>query len=179
MKIMLATDIHGSKYFAEKLLQLFIEEKPDKLVILGDLYYHGPRNPLPREYAPIEVANLLNSIKDKLIVIKGNCDSEVDEMVSEFNFLNSAILSVGGRKVFLTHGHKFNKDTLPELKKDDILFYGHFHKNELVVVNGVIAVCIASISMPKQGEQSAYAILTDKGIEIKNLEKEVFIDYIF
>lgn len=171
MKIMIATDIHGSKFYAEKLIELFKKEKADKLILLGDLYYHGPRNPLTKGYAPLEVSKILNGIKDKLLVVKGNCDSEVDEMISEFPFQNSIILNIANRKVFFTHGHKYNIDNLPsELNVGDVIFYGHFHNNAIYEKNGITAVNVSSLSLPMNNSESAYAVLTEKGISIKNLD---------
>lgn len=171
MKIMVATDLHGSRYYAEKLIYLFNSEKADKLILLGDLYYHGPRNPLTKNYLPIEVAEMLNNIKDKIQVVKGNCDSEVDQMVSEFVFENSILLNMANRNIFFTHGHIYNIDNLPPiLKEGDVIFYGHTHINKIEKKNGIIGVNISSVSLPAQGAQSAYAILTDDSIVIKNLE---------
>ena len=98
MKILVVSDIHGSSYYAEKVLEINEKENPEKIVLLGDLYYHGPRNPLTKEYNPMKVAEKLNSLKDKLLVVKGNCDAEVDEMISEFRFENNIVLNENGRK---------------------------------------------------------------------------------
>lgn len=171
MKIMIATDIHGSKFYAEKLIELFKNEKADKLILLGDLYYHGPRNPLTKEYAPLEVSKILNGIKDKLEVVKGNCDSEVDEMISEFPFQNSVTINIGNRKAFFTHGHKYNIDNLPpDLNAGDVIFYGHFHINAMYEKDGITAINVSSLSLPMNNSESAYAILTENGISIKNLD---------
>ncbi len=162
MRLMIASDIHGSKYYAEKIIERFNAEKADKLVLLGDIYYHGPRNPLPKDYAPMEVSKLLNAIKEKLIVIKGNCDSEVDQMISEFTFAESAMLLVDDKKVMLTHGHKLNKDNLQE-GAYDVLAYGHFHVNFMERVKGVLVVNPGSVSLPKQESISGYVII-DNGL---------------
>ncbi len=106
MKLLVVSDIHGSAYYTREMLEIKKRENPEKIILLGDLYYHGPRNPLPREYAPMEVANILNSIKEELIVIKGNCDAEVDEMISEFKFNNNLTLNIKEKKCFLHMGIK-------------------------------------------------------------------------
>ena len=113
MKYFIATDIHGSYFFAKKVVEEFEKSGADKLVLLGDLYYHGPRNPLPEEHAPMKVAELFNSLSDKIIAIKGNCDAEIDEMISTFPFSPAVHVNVGGERVTFTHGHYFNKDVLP------------------------------------------------------------------
>lgn len=105
MKVLVISDIHGSSYYAKKIKEINKKEEPDKIIVLGDLYYHGPRNELTQEYKPMEVAKILNSLKEKLIVIKGNCDSEVDQTISEFDFKENVEININGYNVFLTHGH--------------------------------------------------------------------------
>jgi putative phosphoesterase len=171
MKFVIASDVHGSSYHLKKLFDRFNEEGADKLILLGDIYNHGPRNPLPTEYAPMSVSEMLNGIKDKLIVIKGNCDSQVDTMISEFSFIESAVLVSGGKTVFLTHGHVFNKDSMPSTKFDAIV-YGHFHtgfiekKGETVVANA------GSISLPKNGTPNSYIVLEEGELTLKTLDGE-------
>lgn len=154
MKLMIASDIHGSYYYAKKLVDCFLLEKADKLVLLGDIYYHGPRNPLPKEYNPMEVAKLLNSIKDKLIVIHGNCDAEVDQMISEFNFVDNYQLELDDKSILFTHGHKINKDNCP--KDIDVLCYGHFHINIMEKEGGVTILNPGSVALPKNDSISGY-----------------------
>ncbi len=174
MKVMIVSDLHGSAYYTRKALEIFQTSSSDLLAILGDVYNHGPRNPLPQEYAPMEVARLLNSIKDKLLVVKGNCDSEVDSMISEFHFVESAALMVGSNKVYLTHGHVFNKDHLPALSQGDTLVYGHFHQVTCEDVSGVHILNPGSISLPKDGLR-AYIMLDEKGASIFDLDgKELY-----
>ena len=162
MKVLIASDIHGSKYYAEKIIERFKAEKAEKLILLGDIYYHGPRNPLPKDYAPMEVSKLLNAIKDKLIVIKGNCDSEVDQMISEFTFVENAMIILDGKRVMLTHGHKLNIDNL-EPGAYDVLAYGHFHVNMMERKDGVLVINPGSVSLPKADSKSGY-ITIDNGI---------------
>ena len=113
MKYLVFSDIHGSEYYAKKIESIINVEKPDNIILLGDLYYHGPRNPLPKEYNPKEVCNILNSFSDKILCCKGNCDAEVDEMISTFEFNDNVVLEIANKKVMFTHGHKFNIDNLP------------------------------------------------------------------
>lgn len=172
MKFMIASDIHGSTYYTKRLLERFDDEKPEKLILLGDLYYHGPRNPLSEEYSPMDVSNLLNSIKDKLIVVRGNCDSEVDEMISDFPFEISAEIWVGDKKVNLTHGHRYNKDNLPP-NCGDILVYGHLHTGFIIRENGKIFANPGSTSLPKNGTKNSYLIIDENVIILKDMDGNV------
>ena len=128
MKIMIASDVHGSAYYAAKIKEVFAKEGACLLVLLGDIYNPGPRNPIAavRDYAPLKVAEVFNSLKDRLMVIKGNCDSQVDTLISEFHFAEEGQLFVAGRRITLTHGHIFNRDELPPAC-GDALIYGHVH----------------------------------------------------
>ena len=122
-------------------------EEPDKIILLGDLYYHGPRNPLTKNYNPAEVANIFNNLKEQILCVKGNCDAEVDEMISEFKFEDSIKLTINNKTFFFTHGHKYNIDNVP--KDINVLVYGHFHTGFIKEKNGVICVNSGSISLPK------------------------------
>ena len=129
MKVMFISDIHGSYYWANKAIEKYHEEKADKLVILGDILYHGPRNDLPKNYNCKKVIALLNPLKKDIIAVRGNCDSEVDQMVLDFPMRSDyALMDVDQHHFFMTHGHLFNEDQLPLLNENDILIYGHFHK---------------------------------------------------
>lgn len=128
MKIMIASDIHGAAGFCEQMLAAYDREQAQKLLLLGDILYHGPRNDLPEGYAPKEVLAMLNARKEELLCVRGNCDTEVDQMVLEFPILAEyCILYVNDRMIFATHGHNFNEKNLPMLKKGDILLHGHTH----------------------------------------------------
>ena len=128
MKLMIASDIHGSAYYSKALLEAIEREQADRLLLLGDILYHGPRNDLPREYAQKEVITMLNSMKDKLFCVRGNCATEVDQMVLSFPILaDYCILPVGKRLIYATHGHNFNLNALPPLQPGDILLHGHTH----------------------------------------------------
>ena len=172
MKIMLASDLHGSSYYAKKVVELFNKEQAEKLILLGDIYNHGPRNPLPKDYAPQEVASLLNAIKDKLIVVKGNCDSEVDTLLSEFDFINHLCLMVEGKSILCTHGHVYNKDCLPKTKYDAII-YGHFHTGFIEKKEDITFINAGSVSLPKNNTPSSYLIIEGTKITLKDEEGRV------
>ena len=139
MKYMIASDIHGSAYYCRQLLDAMEREQPEKLLILGDILYHGPRNDLPRDYAPKQVIAMLNPLKDKLMCVEGNCESDVDQMVLDFPVQATyALIGLpGGRTLFMTHGHKFNKNQMPPLVPGDILLHGHTHVPACEDVDGV------------------------------------------
>ena len=128
MKYMFASDIHGSAYYCRKMLDAFEKEGAERLVLLGDLLYHGPRNDLPKEYAPKQVIPMLNAMKDKIYAVRGNCEAEVDQMVLEFPVMaDYCILSIDGKTLYATHGHVYNQNNLPPLCEGDILIHGHTH----------------------------------------------------
>ena len=160
MKFFIASDIHGSAYYCEKMLEAYKNEKADKLVLLGDILYHGPRNDLPEGYAPKKVIEILNPLKDEIICVRGNCDAEVDQMVLNFPIMaDYALLPVGNRTVFITHGHKFNKDNLPSLKKGDILLHGHTHVPVCEEYENFTYINPGSVSIPKENSGHGYMVL--------------------
>ncbi len=169
MKFLIASDIHGSKYYAQKVVELKEKEKADKLILLGDIFNHGPRNPLPKEYAPLAVAEILNGIKKDLIVIKGNCDSQVDTMISQFDFIEDLVLVSGGKNVFLTHGHIYNKDCPPKTEFDAVV-YGHFHTGFVERIGDTIFANAGSVSLPKNDTPSSYVIINDGVLILKDID---------
>ncbi len=169
MKLFIASDLHGSFFYAKKMIEKFEESNADYLVLLGDILYHGPRNDLPMEYDCKKVAELLNRYKDKIIAVRGNCDTEVDQMLLEFPILNrNSHILIDGARIFLTHGHIFNIDNLPNICSGDYLFYGHTHKSLLGNIKGITVLNPGSISLPKDNMHS-YAIMENKKIEIFEL----------
>ena len=168
MKFVIASDLHGSAYYAQKILDVCDKEKAQKLILLGDIYNHGPRNNLPKDYAPKMVADLLNGVKENLVVIKGNCDSEVDKMISEFSFVEDLVLISGGKTIFLTHGHVYNKDKMPKTKFDGII-YGHFHTGFIDEKDGIIIANAGSLSIPKDNTPSSYIILENGVLTLKDI----------
>ena len=170
MKLMLASDIHGSAYYAEKMRQAYIDEKADRLILLGDLLYHGPRNDLPKDYAPKKVIEILNDIKEEILCVRGNCDTEVDQMVLYFPIMaDYAVIYADGRTLYLTHGHKFNPENPPKLKKGDYLVNGHTHipanedKVDFIYINP------GSVSIPKAGSGHTYMIYENGEFALKEL----------
>lgn len=171
MKLMIASDIHGSSFWCEKLVKAYKESGAQRLLLLGDILYHGPRNSLPCEYDAKKVIDMLNGMKEEIICVKGNCDSEVDQMVLSFPILSeSAVVFSDGVTMFLTHGHHFNKDALPPIKKGDVLVYGHTHVPLDTVVDGVRCINPGSVSIPKEGSTHGYILFDGRIFERKTLE---------
>ena len=174
MKIFFISDIHGSLYYLEKALERYKEEAANYIVLLGDALYHGPRNPLPEKYNPQAVASLLNEYKDKIIAIRGNCDSEVDQMLIEYPMMaDYSIILYDNRRLFLTHGHIYNEDNLPNLSKNDVLIHGHSHVPVAKKHNEIYVLNPGSITLPKENNPNSYAILEDNLFQIKDLEGTV------
>lgn len=158
MKWLIASDIHGSAYWCERMLELFKREKADVLVLLGDILYHGPRNELPRDYNPKKVIALLNDFANgtpceephRILCVRGNCDAEVDQMVLGFPIMaDYGVIELGGRFVYLTHGHVYGEDNPPKLRRGDILIQGHTHIQRCVEKDGVLFLNPGSVSIPK------------------------------
>lgn len=172
MKYVIASDLHGSNYCTQLLLDIAKSEGAEKIILLGDVYNHGPRNVLPKDYSPMLVAEKLNAISDKLIVIKGNCDSEVDKMISKFDFLDSVVLVENGKSILLTHGHIYNTSCLPKTKFDAIIF-GHFHVGKIENINGVVFANSGSLALPKEDSKPSYITLENGEITLKTISGEI------
>ena len=172
MKWMIASDLHGSAYYCRKMLEAFEREGADRLFLLGDLLYHGPRNDLPREYAPKEVISLLNGKKEKLLCVRGNCDAEVDQMVLEFPVLaDYAVLPVGRRLIYATHGHIYHVKNLPPLAPGDVLLHGHTHVPAWTEFGqGNLYLNPGSVSIPKENSPHSYMTLEGNTMQWKTLE---------
>lgn len=177
MRVLVISDIHGSSYYAEKIKEIVEKENPEKIVLLGDLYYHGPRNDLTQEYNPMKVAEVLNSLKDKLMVVKGNCDAEVDEMISDFKFQDHILININGRNIYFTHGHKYNIEVIP-YEDFDILIYGHIHQGFIEEKEGYLFANPGSISLPKCGTEHSYLIIDENELILKNIEGKVLQTYL-
>ena len=191
MKIMVASDVHGSSLYCRKMLDAFAREQAGRLLLLGDLLYHGPRNNLPDGYAPKEVISMLNVQKNRLLCVRGNCDTEVDQMVLEFPIMAEyCILWLGARMVFATHGHHFNTAALPSLQPGDILLHGHTHvpawepfsvfpedparKTDSSSMPECLYLNPGSVSIPKENSPRGYMVLTENTAEWKTLEGDVY-----
>lgn len=170
MKLMFASDIHGAADCCEKMLKRFDEERAEKLFLLGDILYHGPRNDLPADYAPKRVIAMLNERKNQLLCVRGNCDTEVDQMVLEFPIMAEyALLYLDGRTVFLTHGHKFNTNNPPLLNDGDVLLHGHTHVQTIDESRNYTYINPGSVSLPKNGMPQSYLIYEDGIFTIKEI----------
>ncbi len=172
MKWMIASDLHGSAYYCRKMLEAFEREGADRLFLLGDLLYHGPRNDLPREYVPKEVIPLLNGKKEKLLCVRGNCDAEVDQMVLEFPVLaDYAVLPVGQRLIYATHGHIYHVKNLPPLAPGDVLLHGHTHVPAWTEFGqGNLYLNPGSVSIPKENSPHSCMTLEGNTMQWKELE---------
>ncbi|MBR2460304.1 MAG: phosphodiesterase [Clostridia bacterium] len=172
MKILIASDIHGSSYHCKRLIERYNETKADRLILLGDILYHGPRNDLPLGYDTQKVIDMLNAVEPGILSVRGNCDSEVDQMVLKFPIMaDYTLIPYKGRTLFLTHGHLFNKDKLPPLKKGDVLIHGHTHVVACETLpDGVIYINPGSVSIPKGGTSYGYMIFEDGKFTRYNLD---------
>ncbi len=159
-KWMVASDIHGSAYYCGKLLEAYEREGADRLLLLGDILYHGPRNDLPKEYAPKRVIELLNARKQDIICVRGNCDTEVDQMVLEFPILaDYGVICLENRVIYATHGHVYNEQKLPPLQPGDILLHGHTHVPVCREHGRYIYMNPGSVSIPKEDSWHGYMLL--------------------
>ncbi len=171
MKIMIASDIHGSYACCKKLFEKFEEKNCNLMLLLGDLLYHGPRNDLPMEYDCKKVASLLNSYKEKIVAIRGNCDGEVDQMMLEFPILSeNAVINSDGFTLYATHGHKFAPLAPFPVPNGSIVVYGHTHIPTDKIIEGIRYVNPGSVSIPKNKSDRGYAIF-EKGVFVwENLD---------
>lgn len=174
MKYMFASDIHGSAWYCRKLLEEYRRSGADRLVLLGDILYHGPRNDLPREYAPKEVIGLLNGIKEEIYAVRGNCEAEVDQMVLEFPVMaDYAVLALNGLTFYATHGHVYHPNHLPPMKSGDILIYGHTHLLRAEAIGSNYVLNPGSVSIPKGGNPATFGILDGQEFSIVDFEGNV------
>jgi len=179
MKIMIASDIHGSAHYCRRLIEAYRREGADKLLLLGDILYHGPRNDLPEEYAPKIVISMLNEISAEILCVRGNCEAEVDQMVLDFPVLaDYCALFVSGRMIFATHGHVHNTGNPPKLKTGDILLHGHTHIPACEEHDGYIYINPGSVSIPKENSKHSYIILDDQGFVWKDIDGTEYKEYI-
>lgn len=173
MKLMIASDIHGSAYYCDKMLEAYKKEAADRLLLLGDILYHGPRNDLPKDYAPKEVIAMLNPFKNEILCVRGNCDTEVDQMVLDFPILaDYCYLALDDLSIFATHGHIYNPQNLPPLKDGDILLNGHTHIPANQNMGSFTYMNPGSISIPKEGSAHGYMVY-DGAFVWKDLEGKV------
>ena len=187
MKWLIASDIHGSAYYCEKLIEAYKREQADKILLLGDVLYHGPRNDLPEGYAPKQVIAMLNELAKDILCVRGNCDTEVDQMVLEFPVLaDYAILAdytkaleQGGQSkrmpiIYATHGHVYNNNNLPPLHKGDVLLHGHTHVPACEQYETHTYINPGSVSIPKENSPHSYMIFDGERFQWKTLDGEVY-----
>ena len=181
MKILICSDIHGDYEAASKTIEVFENEGCERLIILGDILYHGPRNDLPENYAPKKVISLLNEYKDRILAVRGNCDTEVDQMVLDFPVLaDYALLLDGEKKFFLTHGHNFNLDNPPPLCKGDVLLHGHTHVLKIEPFgNKNYYINPGSVSLPKESNPKTFAIYENGELRIVDFDKKTINSVVF
>ena len=178
MKWLIASDIHGSEYYCKKVLAAYAKEQADRMLLLGDVLYHGPRNDLPKDYAPKSVIALLNERKQDIVCVRGNCDTEVDQMVLEFPILSDyCVIDLGRQLVYATHGHIYGEKNPPPLHKGDILLCGHTHVPKCVEHEGFVYMNPGSVSIPKENSHHGYMTLEDGVFVWKNFEGNEVMSY--
>lgn len=174
MKLFIASDIHGSMHYTNAMLNAFINEGAEKIILLGDILYHGPRNDLPKDYNPKKVIDALNEISDKIICVRGNCDAEVDQMVLNFPIMSDyGVVFDSGVTMYLCHGHNSDK-VLPKLCEGNIIISGHTHIPKAQNENGIWHLNPGSVSIPKDNSEHSYIIYENKSFEWKSLYGEVY-----
>ena len=175
MRLMFASDIHGSLYYCNKMIEAYEREGADKLVLLGDLLYHGPRNDLPKEYAPKAVIELLNSYADKIICVRGNCEAEVDQMVLKFPVMaDYACICTDDRVMYVTHGHTYNKDNMLPMNEGEYMLHGHTHVPVCIKKNNRTIMNPGSVSIPKENSPHGYMVYDRGEFVWKTLEGEIY-----
>lgn len=178
MKWFIASDIHGSAFWCERMLDAYRREQADRLLLLGDLLYHGPRNDLPEGYAPKQVIAMLNAKKNEILCVRGNCDTEVDQMVLEFPILaDYALLADGPRLIFATHGHHYHSACLPPLKPGDVLLHGHTHAACCEEYPAYLLCNPGSVALPKGDTPRGYITLEDHVFRWKTLDGNAWQEY--
>ncbi len=171
MKILIASDIHGSASCCRKLLEHYESEKAERILLLGDILYHGPRNDLPDQYAPKEVIAMLNPLSDRIYAVRGNCEAEVDQMVLTFPVMaDYCLLPAGEHMIYATHGHIYNEANRPPMREGDILLHGHTHIWKAERRDGWTLLNPGSVSIPKGGNPKTYAVLEDGVFTVKTLD---------
>lgn len=174
MKLFVASDIHGSAHYCRKMLEAYDREKPDRMLLLGDILYHGPRNDLPEEYAPKKVIEMLNERKNDIICVRGNCEAEVDQMVLEFPVLaDYGVFDLGKRILYATHGHIYNQKNPLPLRKGDILIHGHTHVPKFKESDGIYYMNPGSVSIPKKDSHHGYMTIENGEFIWKDLSGTV------
>lgn len=180
MEYIVISDLHGSLEAANIVIEAIKHHNINRVLCLGDILYHGPRNTLPIDYNPKEVINILNSVSNKITAIKGNCDSEVDQMVLQFPILaDYNQFYIGNKKLFMTHGHIYSTENTSHLDKGDIFLFGHVHLPIAEIQNDIYILNPGSSSLPKQNHPKTYAILNDNGFIIYTFDHKIYKEIAF
>lgn len=178
MKLLIASDIHGSANYAGQLIDAYEKEGAEKLILLGDLLYHGPRNDLPFEYDPKKVIEILNEKKDEIICVRGNCDADIDVMMMDFPLIPEyAAIYADGHTMYITHGHVYNEDNLIPMKKGDILIHGHTHVPKCNVCDMYTCLNPGSVSIPRGNSPHSYIKYENGTFLWKDLDGNVFMEH--
>lgn len=171
MKYLVVSDIHGSLSGARCVPECLAYHKADRILCLGDILYHGPRNDLPEDYAPKEVIQIMNPLADAIVAVRGNCDAEVDQMVLDFPLTaDYNILFSKGQKIFMSHGHVYYPDHLPRLAKGDIFLSGHTHIPTAKKKDGIYLLNPGSTGIPKGGWPASYGLIADRCFTVYTLD---------
>lgn len=171
MKYLILSDIHGSEKAVQKALSYFKSLKADRILILGDILYHGPRNPIPSGYNPQGVVALLNLLKDSILAVRGNCEAEVDQMLLDFPCMGDfLIVQDGDNQLFVTHGHLYSPASLPSLPKGAAFLYGHTHLWQATIQDGIILFNPGSITLPKENRPATFGIYEDGCLSVCRLD---------
>jgi len=174
-KLMIASDIHGSAYYCKKMIERYRAEHAERLVLLGDILYHGPRNDLPRDYAPKDVIKMLNPLADEILCVRGNCDTEVDQMVLDFSVMSeSALIMTEGAVIYATHGHIFGEDNPPPIGRGGILLCGHTHIPACRENNEITYMNPGSVSIPKENSENSCMTYENGVFSWMNLDGKVY-----
>ncbi len=180
MNYLVISDLHGSRDGAALFEEAYRLHQPDAVLCLGDILYHGPRNPVPEHHDPGEVARILNQYADRIIAVRGNCEAEVDGMLLNFPFASEAnSFLLGNRRIFMTHGHIYGPDHIPPLRRGDALLYGHTHIPVAEEKDGIFVLNPGSTTFPKNGSPKSYGLLTDTSFTVYNTSHEAFLNCIF
>ncbi len=179
-KYLVVSDIHGALSGAEAIPAALSHHGIHRILCLGDVLYHGPRNDLPEDYAPKKVIEIMNSMKDRIIAVRGNCEAEVDQMVLSFAVTaDYNIIFCGDRRVFMSHGHVYGPAHLPELSEGEVFLSGHTHIPTAECKDGIYLLNPGSISLPKGGHPRSYGVLSEDGFTIYTLDHQEYMHISF
>ena len=175
MTMLILSDIHGSAFFLKKVLSTNLAQNATKILLLGDVLYHGPRNPLPEGYAPLECIEILRPLINKIIAVRGNCDSEAETMFLPFPLLDHNHIPVRDKSIFMTHGHKYNQENIPPLADGSALLFGHTHLPLACKIGSIHFWNPGSLSIPKENNPNSFGLLEDNTFSVHTLDEKAFL----